>query len=55
MSNLENGYLIIKFTDHSRAYYVTRSIVRGLFWLATATIAAAAFIASVWILWAVMG
>lgn len=52
---INNGDLIIQFTDHSRAYYVTRSIVRGLFWLAAATVAVAAFIASVWILWAVMG
>lgn len=42
-------------TNHSPAYYVTRGIVRGVFWLTVATVAVAAFIASIWVLWAVMG
>lgn len=40
---------------HSRSYYITRGLVRAVFWSAIGLMFVAGFIAAVWILKAVAG
>jgi len=40
---------------HSKSYYVTRAIVRGIVWTTLSLITISIGIASIWILWALAG